>query len=215
MQAATEWDVARFEAMVEAMPRYLDGGEPYRKALVETPDGRREMSTLSIGVLLDLADTLGGPAQPGPGGGGAWQPSSGDASPRDDDRVEVALRALDDVRSAHAEAYGRMLLRELKGSLDAWRWFLSECESGERRCAEDYSSEVLKRLRAERLLEEARQRGLDAEEAAARTARLDERLDALFERDEGRGYCGPKGERERYPPRRYWWLYGRPRAAAT
>jgi len=194
------WDLARFEAMLDGFDRYVSGRDLYRKVLVETAEGRRKMTTMSIGVMLDLADSLNQLLR-APDGGAI-----------DSERVARALERFDAARSEHREAYEGKLRREMKSNLDAWSWFLDDCAEGKRQCVDEYPSEVRKRLRLERLLAEAGRLGIDVSSELERLDRLDQRLGSMFERDEDGGYCGPQGDESLYPRTRFWWLYGRPSA---
>jgi hypothetical protein len=189
-------DLVRLEAMLDVFERYLTSGELYRKVTVDRPDGRHELVTLSIGVLLDLADSLGRQAH--------------DASGAEADTMRADLARFDALRTANADAYGRKLHRELRSNLDAWRWFVDDCRTGTAECIDDYPSEVRKRLRMEGLVAECERRRVAIDAELGELAKLDDELREVFEADSN-AYCGPRGEAGRYPEPRFWWLYGRPR----
>lgn len=191
-------DLIRFAAMLEAFERYLASSELYRKVTVDQTDGRHEIVTLSIGVMLDLADSLGRYFE----GALATDPRS----------ARDALTRFDALRAANHGAYREKLGRELRGNLDAWRWFVDDCRAGTAECVDDYPSEVRKRLRIHSLLAEGERRGLVVDDERRRAAALDDELRGVFAPD-SHSYCGPRGEDDRYPEPRFWWLYGRPRLA--
>jgi hypothetical protein len=190
-----ERDLARFEAMLDVFQRYLHSDELYRMTPVGLAGGNQEMVTLSIGIMLDLAESVDGGTQGEPGGGAA--------------PVRAALARFERLRAANSDEYADKLRRELRSNTDAWRWYLDDCTSGAGSCADDYPAEVRKRLRIHGLLAEAESRGIGVDAERLAVSELDDVLRQVFTSD-GRAFCGPKGEAGLFPEARFWWLYGRP-----
>ncbi|MFN2251781.1 MAG: hypothetical protein ACK2UL_07675 [Anaerolineae bacterium] len=189
-------DLARFEAMLEVFERYLDGTELYRKVPVDLPDGGHEIATMSVGVMLDLAEAL-------------WS-ASGSASDEESAAISAAFARFTHERDENAAAYEEKLKRELRSNLDAWGYYIEDCKDGEATCADDFPSEVRKRMRITGLLAEAERRGFDVAAERARVAQLDADLRDLFVEDAA-VFHGPEGQAARYPATGFWWLYGCPR----
>jgi hypothetical protein len=122
------------------------------------------------------------------------------------------LARFEGLRAANRDAYGGKLQRELRGNLDAWRWFVDDCLAGAAECVDDYPSEARKRLRIQGLLVDGERGGVAMTDETRELARLDDDLRGVFDSDP-RAFCGPRGEADRYPESQYWWLYGRPRRA--
>lgn len=186
-------NLLQLEAMAESFDAYLDQASPYRDVAVQDPgDGARVM-TMSIGLVLDLIEAL--------------ERGEDELQPGERDRLAGARRTIRALRHGRPKDYERLLLRELKSQLDAWRWYLEDCERGARGCREAYGSESRKRTRIEQLLADADAVGADAAEARGRVARLDRQLRGLLEPGP---FAGPAGTETRYPRKTHWWLYGRP-----
>ena len=188
-----EDDLRRLVAMSAAFAAFLDSGAPYRELAVALPGGGMRRGTLSVGLLLDLLEGLGRDRSL--------------LSPDQRARLDAAAAAVGKQRASRRDAYVGVLLRELRGQLDAWRWYLDECLAEDGECAESYPDEAGKRTRIEQLLDEADRLGACVAPERERLSRLDARLRAAWRSGP---YVGPTGAGDRHPAPRHWWLYGRP-----
>lgn len=186
-------NLLQLEAMAESFDAYLDQGSPYREVAVGDPEDGARVMTMSIGLVLDLLEAL--------------ERREDELGPARRERLADARRTIRALRHGRPKDYERLLLREIKSQLDAWRWYLEDCERGARGCRDVYGSESRKRTRIQQLLAEAEAVGADAAEARHRVARLDQQLRGLLQPGP---FAGPAGTEARYPKASHWWLYGRP-----
>jgi hypothetical protein len=175
--------------MVAEIDAYLEAGSPYREIAVPQPGGGSRTGTMSVGLMLDMVEAL--------------REASGSLGPAERRELDAALAALDAARGR--PAYRRVLLRELHGQMDAWRWFLGECAAGDPGCSEAYPTEARKRSRIHQLLAEADRIGLDVRQERDQTAALDKRLRDILTPPPGEPSGGSDSRAETDP----WWLRGR------
>lgn len=181
-----------FDVMVDEMEAYLESDDLTRQLVVQTDEGT-QMPNMTIGLMLDYYQAL--------------QRQVPNMLPRQREGLERIITRFEDTRDTRIDAYGDKLRREMKSHMDAWAWFLENCEDGEASCVEDYPSEVWRRTRLEDLRDEARGVELDISQQVARLEKLDRDLDDLFHAGE---YVGREGTESERPKDTYWWLYGTP-----
>ena len=184
------------EAMVSELDDYLDGDKLFRQLVVQAPGGTHKPN-MTLGLLLDYMAALERDAA------SMW--------PADRIRFEEAAEKLSRIRHLRRDRYADRVRRELISLLGSWEWFIDGCEKGDGDCADDYPAEVWIRTRIADLLNEARGIELNTSEEEERRADLDRRLDEMFSPG---AYIGPTGLEADRPSDTYWWLYGRPVAAA-
>jgi hypothetical protein len=122
--------------------------------------------------------------------------------------LDRAREQLDHQRTQWRTRYTSKLARDLRSRLDAWDWYLEDLEDRPGSGAAHYGRQVETRVKAELLLEEEREIGMDAEQSQRRQAMLDRRLRAEFERGD---FCWPEPLADGFPPERYWYLWGGPK----
>lgn len=180
-------------AMAEHLDRLLDSESPYREVVVEEVGGGSRVATMSVGLILDLLAALKGQEE--------------QLTEEEREALREARSWIRTLRRARRDAYVGHLQTELKGQIDAWRWFLEDCAAGERTCAEAYPGEARKRTRIQQLLDEAETLNVDVGEQAMRVRGLDRTLRGMFQPGD---YVGPEGREEVFPEDEHWWLYGTP-----
>ena len=104
--------------------------------------------------------------------------------------------------------YQNKLARDLRSRLDAWAWYLDDCERQGESAIVHYARQAETRVKIDLLLDEAREVGLDVDESRQRRAALDERLGALFAQGE---FCWLEPLAAGFSRERFWYLYGTPR----
>jgi hypothetical protein len=179
----------QLRAMTDELDLFLAGGAPYREVLLPAPGGGWQTGTMSVGLMVDLVQAL--------------EHEEAALPPGSRQELAAAQARLDAAR--RRAAYGHLLARELHGQMDAWRYYLDECQTGEAGCASAYPAESRKRTRIDQLLREADRAGLDVRAERDRVAALDRRLRALFVAGP---YVGPEAT-DWYRPEEHWWLFGR------
>lgn len=104
--------------------------------------------------------------------------------------------------------YQTKLARDLRSRLDAWAWYLDDCEQKGESAIVHYPRQVETRVKIGLLLDEAREVGLEADDARQRREALDERLRIAFIDGD---FCWLEALVAGFPPDRFWFLYGFPR----
>ncbi len=178
------------EAMAKELPDYLMDDGLYRNLRVDTPEGTVQPA-LTPGALLENLALL--------------RRADAGLNAEQQGRLAAAQQEVDKARRIYAEQWRARTERELKATLDSWKWYLDDAQ-GSARARENYPSEVHLRTRIATLLDE-----LGDDPATADARRRLENLDAhLRTMLQGSGYVGPRGAESVYPRDRAWWLYGRP-----
>lgn len=184
-------NLALAQAMVDQLEDYLFGEKLYRQLLVRTPEGDKQPK-MTIGALLDRLHAL--------------ERQLDHLAPAQQSQFQAIRDRWQALKSQWAAQYADKVLWELKSLLDSWTWFIDDCMSGKRTCADDYSSEVWIRVRIEDLMKDIAGMA-DLADTRARLAPLDARLKRIF-------MPGPfvwsADRATSYPRERYWFLYGRP-----
>ena len=186
-------DAALCEAMADEIKEYLKSNE-----LFWEPDRRRpggaDLPKLTIGGLL-LAmrrlETLRDHLNP--------------------DKAKALTRAGREMafqKSQWRLRYQNKLARDLRSRLDAWAWYLDDCQQQGKAAIIHYPRQVETRVKIDLLLDEAIEVGLEVKESHKRKAGLDERLRTLFTKG-GFGWISELAAG--FPPNRFWYLYGTPR----
>ena len=111
-------------------------------------------------------------------------------------------------RSRWRRPYRDKLARELRSRLDAWAWYLDDCKKEGESAIVHYPHQVETRVKADLLLDQAAEMGMDVEKSQARQATLDQRLGAVFSVGE---FCWLEELAPGFAPDRFWFLYGFPR----
>lgn len=105
--------------------------------------------------------------------------------------------------------YNDKLARELRSRLDAWAWYLDDCRDKGESVIVHYPWQVETRVKADLLFDEAAEVELEVEESQQRQIALDQQLGAFFTVGE---FCWLEELAPGFPPDRFWFLYGFPRA---
>jgi hypothetical protein len=105
--------------------------------------------------------------------------------------------------------YQDKLTRDLRSRLDAWAWYLEDCEKQGEAAIVHYPRQVETRVKIDLLLDEAHEVALDVDEFRQRQVTLDERLGAFFTVGE---FCWLEELAPGFPPDRFWYLWGYPRS---
>lgn len=186
MPTSASAELAIVDEMVRQLPAYLDSNAVFRPIVVPG----QPTSTLTLGTLRDHLATLA-----------ALRPTlTGSESARLDELTARIAAA----RGQYKTAYGAKLMREMRSQLDSWRYALDDLLRGDA-ARGDYARDVMRRARIEDCLAEAEQVGADASEYRRLVSTQDARLKTRFKAGP---FVGPKGSEQRYPPDRYWYLYG-------
>jgi len=189
MLPATSLAIA--QAMVDDLEDYLFGDQLFRQLIVRTPQGDRQPK-MTIGALLDRLHSL--------------EQQQSQLSLDQQMQLQAIRSRWQLLKSQWGSKYAEKVLWELKSLLDSWTWYMDDCASGARSCAEDYKSEVWIRVRVEELLQDIS--GLaDLSDTRARLAPLDARLKRIFL--PGTFIWSPE-RATAYPKEKYWFMYGKP-----
>lgn len=179
-------DVRTVEAMAARLKPYIYEDELYGSMPGDLPK-------LTIGGLLMRLSRLS--ALPGL------------LSPAQQGTVSAAQNQFDGIRKEWGVAYENKLQRELKVRISALDQFFNECADNLRGCADEYPSQVEKRVMVELLKDEASVRSsLPAGLKGGLTA-LDNKIHRYF--DPGDFIWDARLE-PAYPKEKYWFLYGKP-----
>ena len=114
---------------------------------------------------------------------------------------ELALQ-----KSQWGVRYRNKLLRDLRGRLDAWAWYLDDCQSQGESASVFYTRQVETLVKADLLLEELAEVELNVEGSQQRSSALDERLRANFSPGD---FCWPAPLATGFANDRFWYLWGR------
>lgn len=193
MDQHTGTTLAIARAMADELTDYLMGDALYRQLVVKTPEGVRQPK-MTIGALLENLEIL------------QWQRDALDP----EQRAALATIAgqVDLARSAFGPQWHALLRRELKASMDTWKWYLDDA-ARDADARANYASEARVRTRIDlvmRALAGDPQAAADKNELGA----LDAQLRGMMA---GSGYVGPSGQQGHYPRSQAWWLYGSPAGA--
>lgn len=174
------------EAMLDALPAYLDGDSLFHAIVVPDPDGGQRRETLTLATLLMELDAL------------AASGLAGDEAAR----LRAARERLASAREQ--DAFGAKLAKELRGAAAEWQAYAQDVQRDAEEAADAWRGESRGRGRAERLAEEAGALGLDVEEARASLAASDARIRPHASPC---AFRGPPGAEARMPAERYWWAH--------
>lgn len=117
-----------------------------------------------------------------------------------------AMRAeLEIAKARHHARYLARAEKETHSRLDAWKWYLDDCQRARADAGDYYTNEVRSRLKAELLLGELEAKG-QGREVRSRAAALDEVVRAAWAPGE---FIWDARLKPFFPPDRFWWLYGR------
>ena len=189
-QKQLETTLAIARAMADELTDYLMGDSLYRQLIVKTPSGTKQPK-MTLGALLENVQALRSVA--------SQLTSAQRAALADiEDKIDLDRRAF-------AEQWQALLRRELKSSMDSWKWYLDDA-GRDLAARESYPSEALLRTRIELVMAElAGDPAIGAERQ--QLGALDIRLRGMLRSS---AYLGPRGEETRFPADRFWWLYGAP-----
>ncbi len=181
-------DLAAIEAMIGALPAFLDGDDLFRVVVFERPGGADKI-TMTLGALLDALD---------------------DATARDADsaRITAARQTLNDTAAGRADRFTETLHRELRSALNDWRALAEDMEHGSDDLGEDWGYATRNRARAERLLLAAAERGIADGGARAELAQADA---VVRKHVAPADFQGAPGTQDRFPRDSWWWLWSAPR----
>jgi hypothetical protein len=167
----------RLSAMVDQIDAYLEAGAPYREIAIPRRGGGTEPGTMFIGLMLDLVGVVR---------------AARSLSPSEGAEMASDLAALEAARARRA--YGQVLLRELRGQMEASRWFVDERVGGDGGSYDADPTEARRLSRIRQLLAEAEQIGLDVRADRDQAEALDRQVRGLVARtrrgpsvDPGRG----------------------------
>ena len=186
-------DAALCEAMADEIKEYLKSNELFWEPNRRRPGGT-DLPKLTIGGLL-LAmrrlETLRHHLHP--------------------DQAKALTRAGREM--AFQKSHWRLrcqnkLARDLRSRLDAWAWYLDDCQKQGKSAIIHYPRQVETRVKIDLLLDEALEVGLEVKESRKRQAALDEGLRALFTKGDS---CWISELAAGFPPDSFWYLYGFPR----
>ena len=186
-------DAALCEAMADEIKEYLKSNELFWEPNRHRPGGA-DLPKLTIGGLLlamrrleTLRDRL---------------------NPDQEKALTRAGQELAFQKSRWRLRYQNKLARDLRSRLDAWAWYLDDCQRQGKSAIVHYARQVETRVKFDLLLDEAMEVGLEVKESHKRQAALDERLRALFAKGDS---CWISELAAGFPPDRFWYLYGFPR----
>lgn len=186
-------DVALCGAMADEMEDYLKAKELFWEPNRRRPGGA-ELPKLTLGGLLLAMRRL--------------QALRDRLAPDQLGALTRAGRELAHHRTQWRARYGAKLARDLRSRLDAWAWYLDDCERQGEPAIVHYPHQVKTRVKVDLLLDEAAGVALEVEESRQRQAALDERLRADFVAGD---FCWLAPLVTGFPPERFWYLYGQPR----
>jgi hypothetical protein len=184
--------LAIVQAMADELTDYLMEDELYRQLFVKTPQGVKQPK-MTIGALLEQLETL------------SWQRES--LTGEQQAALAEVQERVDLARAAFGDKWRALLRRELKASMDSWKWYLEDA-ARDPEAREHYGSEARIRTRIDLIMRALAGQGELAGERQE-LGQLDERLRKMMR---GSGYVGPGGEQAHYPQDAAWWLYGQPKS---
>jgi hypothetical protein len=128
-------------------------------------------------------------------------------APQQQAALQKAQADLDKVRQEWPTAYEKKLQRELKVRITALEQFLAECGENARGCADNYPSNIEKRVMAEDLTDEADSRSALPPELKSGLTSVDGKLRRYVKPGE---FIWDKRLEPAYPRDKYWFLYVSP-----
>ncbi len=186
-------DAALCAAMADELDDYLKSDELFWEPSRRRPGGP-DLPKLTLGGLLlalrrleTLRDYL---------------------TPDQSHALTRARRELDYQKRQRRTRYQNKLARDLRSRLDAWAWYLDDCQQQGEAVVAHYTRQVETRVKADLLLDEAGEIGLDVAELRQRQTALDERLRADFHSGD---FCWTGELTAGFPAQRFWYLWGQPR----
>jgi hypothetical protein len=186
-------DVALCEAMADEIDAYLRSKELFWEPNRRRPGGEG-LPKLTIGGLLLAMRRLETLRE-------RLDPDQAAALAR-------ARREYADQKQSWRLRYQNKLARDLRSRLDAWAWYLDDCERQGESAIVHYPRQAETRVKIDLLLDEAREVGLDVDDSRLRRAALDQRLRAVFATG---AFCWLEPLAAGFPRERFWYLYGAPR----
>ncbi len=186
-----EKDLKEAKAMADALEDYVRGDTLYGSA---AGGFMSSMPALTVGALVMRLRRLDGQRD--------------NMQDRQRKLLDAAVDAYDGVVREWRHHYEQKILREIKSRLDAMSDFFKECAESERKCANVYRPEQLRRTIVQELVREADAINLTLEsDLKAKINNVDKSL---------RGYFRPASFewaetlQPLYPEDEFWWLYQRP-----
>ncbi len=125
-------------------------------------------------------------------------------SPQQQSAIQKARQELDKVRQEWPTAYEKKLQRELKVRLTALEQFLAECGESARGCAENYPSNIEKRVIAEALRDELEARNALPPDLKSGLSAVDSKMRRYVKPGE---FIWDKRLEPAYPRDKYGFLY--------
>ncbi|MCD6291399.1 MAG: hypothetical protein J7M34_12915 [Anaerolineae bacterium] len=184
-------DLIVLQAMIDQLDDYLSRDRVYRPMLVHTPQGAIRPA-MSIGGILFRLRRL--------------RALESRLSPAQRDALDRAEDELSRARRWYPEAYRDHVIRELRGLLHSWRWFLDDCCERLDECATEYPAEAHTRTTIQLLIDHLGE-GEVPDEVLRQVAAQDDRLRRCFH---GGEFIWPSEWEVAFPRQEYWWLYGLP-----
>jgi hypothetical protein len=126
------------------------------------------------------------------------------------DQLRALARAGRELAFQKREWRGRFqtkLARDLRSQLNAWAWYLEDCEGQGESAIVHYPRQVETRVKIDLLLDEANGVELDVQESRQRQIALDRQLRADFLPGD---FCWLDPLAAGFPQDRFWYLWGRP-----
>jgi hypothetical protein len=182
-------DLIACQAMAEEFEAYLESDVLYWQMDASRPGGD-PLPKLTVGGFLERAGRL----------------RAASLSTTQRATLDEAMRKFELARDAHRLRYVTRVLRDLRGRLDAWAWFLDDYAKRPNEEAPYYPAQAHTRLAIQLLLEELA--GDSATEFIRRLFALDQRLRADW--TDG-PFVWHSTLAHAFPRERFWWLYGRPK----
>ncbi len=184
-------DLTILQAMTARLDDYLTRDRLHWPMVVETPEGTR-WPTMSIGGMLArlvrlraLADRL---------------------TSEENEVLQKAEAKMARARRWYPEAYRSHVIHELTSLLNSWRWFLDECYENLEACADSYPADARIRTNIQLLVDHMGEEALPAG-LLDQIRALDSRLRSRFRSGE---FIWESKLAPVFPPKQFWWLYGRP-----
>jgi hypothetical protein len=183
-------DVALCEAMADELESYLKSNALFWEPNRRRPGGS-DLPKLTLGGLLLARQRL--------------ETSRQRLTPDQLWALDRAGRELAHHRSQWRTSYQTKLARDLRSRLDAWAWYLDDCQEQGEAASAHYPRQVETRVKIDLLLDEAAEVEVEVEKARRRLAALDERLRVDFVPG---GFCWPDPLAVGFPVERFWYLWG-------
>jgi len=128
-------------------------------------------------------------------------------SPQQQAALQKAQQELDKVRQEWPTAYEKKIQRELKVRITSLEQFLAECDENARGCADNYPSNIEKRVMAEDLKDEAEARNALPVDLKGGLGSVDGKLRRYVKPG---AFIWDKRLEPAYPRDKYWFLYVSP-----